>query len=96
MTHHSIGELNPPSRLMLTPGPSSVDPRIYRALATPLVGHMDPWFNEVLVTEVGELAARRFSNATTKSRFRFPLRARAESKRRFLIRWSRATKRSSR
>ncbi|MGB2591631.1 MAG: alanine--glyoxylate aminotransferase family protein [Candidatus Acidiferrum sp.] len=40
----TIGELNPPSRLMLTPGPSSVDPRVYRALATPLVGHLDPWF----------------------------------------------------
>lgn len=39
-----VGELNPPVRLMLTPGPSSVDPRVYRALATPLVGHMDPWF----------------------------------------------------
>ena len=43
MTQH-IGELNPPVRLMLTPGPSSVDPRVDRALATPLVGHMDPWF----------------------------------------------------
>src|SRR5579864_940332 len=43
MTQH-IGELNPPVRLMLTPGPSSVDPRVYRALSTPLVGHMDPWF----------------------------------------------------
>ena len=43
MSQH-IGELNPPVRLMLTPGPSSVDPRVYRALATPLVGHMDPWF----------------------------------------------------
>jgi alanine-glyoxylate transaminase/serine-glyoxylate transaminase/serine-pyruvate transaminase len=39
-----IGELNPPVRLMLTPGPSSIDPRVYRAMATPLVGHMDPWF----------------------------------------------------
>ena len=39
-----IGELNPPNRLMLTPGPSSMDPRVYRALAAPLVGHMDPWF----------------------------------------------------
>src|SRR5271168_4535025 len=39
-----IGELNPPVRLMLTPGPSSMDPRVYRALATPIVGHMDPWF----------------------------------------------------
>jgi alanine-glyoxylate transaminase/serine-glyoxylate transaminase/serine-pyruvate transaminase len=43
MTQH-IGELNPPVRLMLTPGPSSVDPRVYRAMSTPLVGHMDPWF----------------------------------------------------
>jgi len=39
-----IGELNPPPRLMLTPGPSSVDPRVYRALSAPLVGHLDPWF----------------------------------------------------
>ena len=39
-----IGELNPPVRLMLTPGPSSMEPRVYRALATPLVGHIDPWF----------------------------------------------------
>jgi alanine-glyoxylate transaminase / serine-glyoxylate transaminase / serine-pyruvate transaminase len=39
-----IGEMNPPNRLMLTPGPSSMDPRVYRALATPLVGHVDPWF----------------------------------------------------
>lgn len=43
MTQH-IGELHPPVRLMLTPGPSSIDPRVYRAMATPLVGHMDPWF----------------------------------------------------
>ena len=43
MAQH-IGELNPPVRLMLTPGPSSIDPRVYRAMATPLVGHMDPWF----------------------------------------------------
>src|SRR5712664_2932914 len=39
-----IGELVPPLRLMMTPGPSSIDPRVYRALATPLVGHLDPWF----------------------------------------------------
>lgn len=29
---------------MLTPGPSSIDPRVYRAMAAPLVGHLDPWF----------------------------------------------------
>jgi len=43
MTQH-VGELAPPARLMLTPGPSSIDPRVYRALATTLVGHLDPWF----------------------------------------------------
>lgn len=43
MTQH-VGELVPPIRLMLTPGPSSIDPRVYRALATTLVGHLDPWF----------------------------------------------------
>lgn len=44
MSDNHIGELTPPNRLMLTPGPSSMDPRVYRALATPLVGHVDPWF----------------------------------------------------
>jgi alanine-glyoxylate transaminase/serine-glyoxylate transaminase/serine-pyruvate transaminase len=39
-----VGELNPPVRLMLTPGPSSIDPRVYRAMAAPLAGHLDPWF----------------------------------------------------
>src|SRR6202047_1062434 len=40
----AIGEFNPPQRLMLTPGPSSMGPRVSRALASPLVGHLDPWF----------------------------------------------------
>jgi len=43
MTQH-MSELNPPVRLMMTPGPSSMDPRVYKALAAPLVGHIDPWF----------------------------------------------------
>jgi alanine-glyoxylate transaminase / serine-glyoxylate transaminase / serine-pyruvate transaminase len=38
------GEWAPPLRLMMTPGPSSIDPRVYRALAAPVVGHLDPWF----------------------------------------------------
>src|SRR5579859_4426771 len=43
-TPQGMGELNPPNRLMLTPGPSSMDPRVYRALSATLVGHLDPWF----------------------------------------------------
>ncbi len=67
-----IRELIPPTRLMMTPGPSSMDPRIYRALATPLVGHLDPWFNNVLVPDLQDLLRRAFqtSNKTT-----FPISA---------------------
>ena len=53
-----MDELNPPTRLMLTPGPSCISPRVYRALATPLVGHVDPWFTEFM-GGVQELLRRR-------------------------------------
>ena len=64
-------ELIPPARLMLTPGPSSVDPRVYRALATPLVGHLDPWF-PTMMTDVQVLLRRTFQ---TENRVTFPLSA---------------------
>ena len=70
MTQH-IGELNPPVRLMLTPGPSSVDPRVYRALATPLVGHMDPWFRGCM-DETQVLLRQIFQ---TENRITLPLSA---------------------
>src|SRR5512140_198463 len=44
-------ELNPPQRLLLGPGPSMVSPRVLRAMATPLVGHLDPAFL-VIMNEV--------------------------------------------
>jgi alanine-glyoxylate transaminase/serine-glyoxylate transaminase/serine-pyruvate transaminase len=43
-----MAEVQPPVRLMLTPGPSCVDPRVYRAMAASLVGHVDPWFTEFM------------------------------------------------
>jgi alanine-glyoxylate transaminase/serine-glyoxylate transaminase/serine-pyruvate transaminase len=67
-----IGELAPPTRLMLTPGPSSVDPRVYRAMATPMVGHLDPWFNDVLMGEVQSLLRRAFQ---TDNKTTFPISA---------------------
>src|ERR1700681_1614812 len=54
-----MDELRPPTRLMLTPGPSCLSPRVYRALATPLVGHVDPWFTEFM-GGVQELLRRAF------------------------------------
>ena len=66
-----IGELSPPERLMLTPGPSCVDPRVYRAMAAPIVGHMDPWFTKMM-DDVQVLLRRVFQ---TQNRITFPLSA---------------------
>src|SRR5512137_2549702 len=40
----TVGELDPSIRLLLGPGPSPVHPRVYRAMTTPLLGHLDPEF----------------------------------------------------
>jgi alanine-glyoxylate transaminase/serine-glyoxylate transaminase/serine-pyruvate transaminase len=66
-----IGELLPPPRLMLTPGPSNMDPRVYRALATPLVGHLDPWFIGMM-TDVQTLLRQIFQ---TENRMTYPISA---------------------
>jgi len=42
------GQLNPPQRLLLGPGPSDVHPRVLSAMATPLLGHLDPAFLEIM------------------------------------------------
>ena len=44
----SYPELNPPPRLLLGPGPSLVHPLVLRSMATPLVGHLDPYFLEIM------------------------------------------------
>jgi alanine-glyoxylate transaminase/serine-glyoxylate transaminase/serine-pyruvate transaminase len=66
-----VGELNPPVRLMLTPGPSSIDPRVYRAMATPLVGHLDPWFKTCM--DETQLLLRQIFQ--TENRLTMPLSA---------------------
>ncbi len=37
-----------PARRLLGPGPSMVHPRVLRAMATPLVGHLDPCFLKIM------------------------------------------------
>jgi alanine-glyoxylate transaminase/serine-glyoxylate transaminase/serine-pyruvate transaminase len=66
-----MDELRPPTRLMLTPGPSCISPRVYRALAAPLVGHVDPWFTEFM-GDVQELLRRVFQ---TGNHMTFPISA---------------------
>ena len=41
-------EINPATRTLMGPGPSNVDPRVLKAMATPLVGHLDPDFLEIM------------------------------------------------
>lgn len=66
-----IGELNPPMRLLMTPGPCSIDPRVYRALACPIVGHLDPWFRGCM--EDTQVLMRQIFQ--TENRVTFPLSA---------------------
>jgi len=68
---NKIGELAPPMRLMMTPGPSSIDPRVYRALAAPVVGHIDPWF-KTCMDETQFLMRQVFQ---TENRVTMPLSA---------------------
>jgi len=39
--------VRPPKRLLYGPGPGQVHPRVYQAMAQPIVGHLDPYFFEV-------------------------------------------------
>ncbi len=39
--------VHPPQRWLFGPGPSQVHPRVYQALAQPIVGHLDAYFFEV-------------------------------------------------
>ncbi len=43
-----FSDLDPSPRVLLGPGPSMVPSRVLRALATPLVGHLDPEFLAVM------------------------------------------------
>jgi alanine-glyoxylate transaminase/serine-glyoxylate transaminase/serine-pyruvate transaminase len=40
--------LEPPRRHLFGPGPSMVHPRVYEALSKPIVGHLDPYFIQVM------------------------------------------------
>ncbi|MBI4333477.1 MAG: alanine--glyoxylate aminotransferase family protein [Chloroflexi bacterium] len=40
--------LNPPCRTLLGAGPSNIHPRVQMAMAAPLVGHLDPYFQTIM------------------------------------------------
>ena len=43
-----IKQLNPPRRILMGPGPSDVHPAVLQSMATPLLGHLDPAFLEIM------------------------------------------------
>jgi len=51
--------LQPPRRYLFGPGPSMVHPRVYEALSKPIVGHLDPYFIQVM-GEVQQLLKTAF------------------------------------
>jgi alanine-glyoxylate transaminase/serine-glyoxylate transaminase/serine-pyruvate transaminase len=55
MTPDPTRDLNPPPRLLLGPGPSQVHARVLRAMASPLVGHLDPYFLQLMDEIQGQL-----------------------------------------
>jgi alanine-glyoxylate transaminase/serine-glyoxylate transaminase/serine-pyruvate transaminase len=63
------GQLNPSPRLLLGPGPSDAHPRVLAAMATPLVGHLDPQFLAIM----GETQDMLRGVFQTKNTLTFPI-----------------------
>src|SRR5437588_9873092 len=66
-----VGQLNPSPRILLGPGPSDVHPRVLTAMATPLLGHLDPQFLEIM-NETQELLR---NTLRTRNPLTFPVSA---------------------
>jgi alanine-glyoxylate transaminase/serine-glyoxylate transaminase/serine-pyruvate transaminase len=65
------GQLNPAPRLLLGPGPSDAHPRVLSAMTTPLLGHLDPQFLE-LMTETQTMLRAVYQ---TNNQLTFPISA---------------------
>jgi alanine-glyoxylate transaminase/serine-glyoxylate transaminase/serine-pyruvate transaminase len=65
------GQLNPAPRLLLGPGPSDAHPRVLTAMATPLLGHLDPQFLAIM-NETQEMLQQAF---VTRNRLTLPISA---------------------
>lgn len=53
---------NPPHRILMGPGPSDAHPRVLRAMAHPLIGHLDPEFLRMM-DEVKSMVQQTFLTA---------------------------------
>ncbi len=48
MASSSYHLVNPPPRILMGPGPSNAHPRVLQAMASSVVGHLDPYFQTVM------------------------------------------------
>jgi (S)-ureidoglycine-glyoxylate aminotransferase len=64
-----FGDLVPGPRILMGPGPTMADPRVLRAMATPLLGQFDPEFTAIM-SEVMALGRLAFQ---TDNAFTFPV-----------------------
>ena len=62
-------DLNTPLRTIMTPGPVEVDPRVLRAMTTPVVGQFDPAFTNIM-NEVMEMLRHVFQ---TNNQWAYPI-----------------------
>ncbi|RHW32064.1 alanine--glyoxylate aminotransferase family protein [Lysinibacillus yapensis] len=62
-------DLNVPLRTIMTPGPVEVDPRVLRAMATPILGQFDPAFTNIM-NETMEMLRAVFQ---TDNQWAFPV-----------------------
>jgi len=62
-------DLNPGKKILMGPGPSDVHPRVLKAMSTPLVGHLDPDFLDIM-NETKEMLKQVFQ---TDNEFTIPL-----------------------
>ncbi|MGE5732335.1 MAG: pyridoxal-phosphate-dependent aminotransferase family protein [Gemmatimonas sp.] len=53
----ALPPINPPERLLMGPGPSNPDPRVLAAMTANPVGHLDPYFVQVMDETMGALRA---------------------------------------
>ena len=61
-----LSDLLPSPRILLGPGPSMADPRVLRAMSTPLLGQFDPEFTEIM-NEVMALCRFAFQTANERA-----------------------------
>ena len=60
-----LNELKPKRRFLMGPGPSDINPRVLQALSTPMIGHLDPQFIQIM-DEVMDMTRQVFQ---TKNEF---------------------------